>query len=393
MFLIPTGTDAPIYYRPIGTILLILANIGCFILTGGSAGEFTDWFQLSYGNGLHPTQWLLCNFLHYGIGHLVGNLVFLWIFGLVVEGKIGTLRFLGIYLGIGVLGAMIEQVVLFGYDGMSQGSGGASLAIFGLMAISLIWAPRNEISYEGFFVFLMVVRTFSFELSIMTVSGFYLGINLLLAFLTDFSISSAMLHLLGTVIGGSIGWVMLQKEWVDCEGWDIVNVWKGTPQTKGYFESYRDRHDPRQADAADRFISEERKNKTRSLAKKFRKQLAQGDLAGALERHRKLALLQADDLLTRDDLHQLIKQLLEDEQFAAAIPILEEFLIRFPEDSTRHRLKLVELHLKRPYRPREAKKVLTAIPLDRLNHNERQHAEKLSSRIDQMIVDGVYEIA
>ena len=393
MFLIPTGTDAPLYHRPIGTILLIFANIGCFILTGGGSGENSHWFELTYGNGLHPTQWLLCNFFHYGIGHLVGNLVFLWIFGLVVEGKIGALRFLGVYLAIGALGGMLEQIVLLGYDGMSQGSGGASLAIFGLMAMSLIWAPKNEISYEGFFVYLMMVRTFSFELSIMTVSGFYIGMNLLLAWFTEFAVSSAMLHLLGAVIGGAIGWIMLQKDWVDCEGWDVVSVWNGTPQRQAHFESYLDRQNPRPADAADQFISEERRNKTRRLANKFRNLLAERDLAGALERHRKLALLQADDLLTRDDLHELIKLLLADEQTAAAIPILEEFLIRFPEDSTRHRLKLVELHLKRPYRPREAKRVLTVIPLDQLREQERRHAEKLSSRIDQMIADGVYEIA
>ncbi|MBD3676162.1 MAG: rhomboid family intramembrane serine protease [Planctomycetaceae bacterium] len=393
MILIPTGTDAPLYHRPIGTILLILANIGCFVLTGGGVNETNHGFELTYGNGLHPSQWLLCNFFHYGIGHLVGNLVFLWIFGLVVEGKIGTWKFLGIYLGVGVLGGMIEQTVLLGYDGMSRGSGGASLAIFGLMAMSLIWAPKNEISYEGFFIYLMMVRPFSFELSIMAVSGFYLGISLLSAWLTEFAVSSAMLHLLGALIGGAIGWVMLQKKWVDCEGWDIVSVWNGTSQTQGYFESYRDRQNPRPADAADQFVSEERRNKTRRLARKFRKLLAKGELAGVLELHRKLSLLQADDLLTRDDLHELIKQLLEDEQSAAAIPILEEFLIRFPDGSTRHRLKLIELHLKRPYRPREAKAVLAGLPLDLMSGEERRHAEKLSTRIDQMISDGVYEIA
>lgn len=326
MFFIPTGTDATTYYRPIGTILLILANIGCFILTGGGDGVWTDTFML-------------------------------------------------------------------GYNGFSPGSGGASLAIFGLMAVAVIWAPRNEISFVGVFVFMFIVRTFTFEVTIMTESGWYLGTNLLFAWLGDFTVCSEMLHLLGAAVGGSIGWIMLNQDWVDCEGWDIASVWNGKPESQGYFKSYMDRQNPAKSDAADRLISTEKHNKTQKIAKKFRKLLAEGDLAGALDRRRKLSLLQADDLLTRDDLHNLIKQLVEDNQTASAIPILEEFLIRFPESSTRHRLKLVELHLKRPYRPREAQQLLTGLSKDSLTETERQHAEKLTKRVNQMISDGVYEIA
>lgn len=393
MFFIPIGTNAPIYYRPIGTVLLILANIGCFIMTGGGEGAWTDTFMLEYASGLHPLQWILHSFLHFGPLHLIGNMIFLWIFGLIIEGKIGTFRFLALYLLIGVAGGFIEQVLMLGYDGISQGSGGASLAIFGLMSLALIWAPRNEISFVGVVVFMFIVRTFTFEVTIMTVSGWYLGTNLLFAWLGNFAVSSEMLHLLGAAVGGSIGWGMLKQNWVDCEGWDIVSVWNGKPESQGYFESYMDRQNPAKTDAADRLISTEKRNKTQKLARKFRKLLAEGDLAGALDRRRKLSLLQADDLLTREDLHNLVKQLVADNQTASAIPILEEFLIRFPENSTRHRLKLVELHLKRPYRPREAQQLLTGLSADSLTDTERQHAEKLAQRVNQMIADGVYEIA
>jgi len=393
MLFIPTGTDAPIYHRPVGTVLLILVNIGCFYLTAGGEGVWTDTFMLEYANGLHPLQWVLHSFLHFGIGHLIGNMVFLWIYGLIIEGKIGTLGFLALYFVIGVAGGLIEQVCMLGYDGFSQGSGGASLAIFGLMAIALIWAPRNEISFSGCVYYIMMVRTFTFELTVMTVSGCYLGINLLLAWFGDFAVSSEMLHLLGAAVGGGLGWVMLKQDWVDCEGWDIVSVWEGKPATQGYFESYVDRQSLTKPDAVDHLISNEKRDKIQKIAKKFRKLLAAGDLAGALERRRKLALLQAEELLTRDDLHDLFKQLLADEQYPASIPILGEFLIRFPENSTRHRMKLVELHLKRPYRPREAQRLLAGLPRESLTDSERVHAEKLNQRVIQMINDGVYEIA
>ncbi len=58
---------------------------------------------LTHGEGLHPVQWVTNNFLHGRIFHLVGNMIFLWGFGLVVEGKLGWWRFLLVYMGIGIL--------------------------------------------------------------------------------------------------------------------------------------------------------------------------------------------------------------------------------------------------------------------------------------------------
>jgi membrane associated rhomboid family serine protease len=44
-----------------------------------------------------------CQFLHGGIAHIAGNMLYLWIFGLGVEAALGTLRFLVLYLGSGVI--------------------------------------------------------------------------------------------------------------------------------------------------------------------------------------------------------------------------------------------------------------------------------------------------
>lgn len=401
MFLfIPTGTDAPIYYRPIGTIGLIVANVVCFFLTGWGEGPLVDTFRLEFGNGLHPTQWLLHNFLHFGWFHLIGNMLFLWIFGLVVEGKIGSLKFLGVYLAIGIFGGIVGQIAMLDYDGLIRGAGGASLAIFGLMAVSLIWAPRNEISFQGVFIFFMIVRTFAFELSIMSVAFWYIGLNLLYAWFGDFSVSSETMHLLGAAIGGGIGWIMFQKKWVDCEGWDIVSVWQGRPESSGYFEKYRaplltsaSRIGYDEAEPSAQLESEEIRKKKRRMVKRFRKALAEGDLAEAMEARRKLSLLHSDDLLNFEDLHELIKRLLADDQWKAAMPVLEGFVIRFPDQTIRHRLKLVELYLKKSRRPREAFRMLTGLEHKTLSGEEQQYHQKLLAQAQQMIDDGVYEIA
>ncbi len=46
-------------------------------------------------------------FLHADIIHLVGNMLFLWVYGDNVEGALGRLRFLVFYLACGVAGALV----------------------------------------------------------------------------------------------------------------------------------------------------------------------------------------------------------------------------------------------------------------------------------------------
>ena len=99
--MIPYATDAPIYHWPKATVALIVINTLVFGFTIGMNDEqITPWL-LTYGNGLHPLQWVSSLFLHAGLMHLIGNMIFLWSFGLVVEGKVGSLVFLAVYLGIG----------------------------------------------------------------------------------------------------------------------------------------------------------------------------------------------------------------------------------------------------------------------------------------------------
>src|SRR5438270_3458805 len=106
MIIVPTGTDAPIYHWPYATVAMILINIAVFFAIPPGSNDPVmdendeviehvltnfDRYSLALGNGLHPVQWLTHNFLHLSFLHLAGNLLFLWAFGIVVEGKLGAL--------------------------------------------------------------------------------------------------------------------------------------------------------------------------------------------------------------------------------------------------------------------------------------------------------------
>ena len=107
----PYTCDALLYHLPFATGALIAANVIAFIAFFEPEFSGDSVWVLEYGTGLHPIQWLLSPFMHGGIEHLLGNMVFLWTFGLVTEGKLGWWRFLAVYLGIAVGQSAIEQAV------------------------------------------------------------------------------------------------------------------------------------------------------------------------------------------------------------------------------------------------------------------------------------------
>ncbi len=77
---------------------MIAVNVAVFVLEMLQPGA-AEFLALQTGNGLHPYQWLTNNFVHADFMHILSNMLFLWSFGLVVEGKLGWLRTLAVYLG------------------------------------------------------------------------------------------------------------------------------------------------------------------------------------------------------------------------------------------------------------------------------------------------------
>ena len=245
MCFIPLRADAPIYHFPWATIGLIVANVVSFFLTGGGGSSnkamWESWaLELGRENisglGLHPIQWISANFVHFGLGHLIGNMIFLWTFGLVVEGKLGWWRFLLVVLGVGIAGCFLIQLCML-IDSGGSFAAGASLIVFGLLAICLVWAPKNEVSVMGFF-FPFYLRPVVFEVTFITVSSVYIGLELLRGLLFGFQVGNAG-HLIGAAFGFAVGAIMLKRQWVDCENWDLFAVMEGTYGSTDEYESYR----------------------------------------------------------------------------------------------------------------------------------------------------------
>jgi membrane associated rhomboid family serine protease len=131
---------------PFATVLIILINAAVFYLEITQGENFiTKWSVIAneISNGKDLETVITHMFLHGGWVHILGNMVFLWAFGPLMEESMGSIRFIIFYLLSGVV-AMAAQV--WGADPNSTiPSLGASGAVAGVMGAFLVTYPRDQI--------------------------------------------------------------------------------------------------------------------------------------------------------------------------------------------------------------------------------------------------------
>jgi membrane associated rhomboid family serine protease len=83
--------------------------------------------------------------MHGGVVHLLGNMLFLWIFGDNVEDDLGHARYTAFYLLCGVVASLCHVLVSFRGDSALVPSLGASGAISGVLGGYLVLHPRRRV--------------------------------------------------------------------------------------------------------------------------------------------------------------------------------------------------------------------------------------------------------
>ena len=393
MFFFPFRTDAPIYHFPYATIVLIVLNCLVYMvtLTLIESGEATPLYLslcLNFGT-INPLQWLSNIFMHADLMHLIGNMIFLWTFGLIVEGKLGWYLFVPIYLFIGVLeSAFVQLLMLPAGDGFALGASGA---IFGLLAISLLWAPKNEL---GVFAFILY-RAAVFDVPVSAFAGFCLicecfkeGIQFALS--EDGSIeslmSSAFLHLFGALIGGVVGYVLLSMRLVDCEGYDLLSVISGKEGQKVLTRQQEAEQAQLREEKAQKVIEERKKAAT--FIKTY---LDQGQPDYAIGRFKSLKALSPLEQWDPQLLHQLINVLLKQQRWEDAMEYLKMFIRLQPEKSAPMTLVMAQVLISRLERPSKGKKLLSTIDTAKFNEKQLATIKSLNEKADKMIEDGVID--
>lgn len=160
----PLRDHNPSGRTPLVTYLLVGANVVIFLvywLGLGSDRAIAEFFlywglvpaRISYGEGY--VTFVTSMFLHGGWLHLLGNMLFLWIFGDNLEDRMGHGRFAAFYLASGLAAAGLQYVA----DPQTMvPMVGASGAIAGVMGGYLLLYPRARV--DVLFIFIIFFRIF-----------------------------------------------------------------------------------------------------------------------------------------------------------------------------------------------------------------------------------------
>ena len=144
--MIPLGDASrrPVNF-PIVTVFIIAANALVFLLELVLGDTFINRWSLVPADIMAGQNWitiLTAMFMHAGWAHILGNMLFFWVFGPEIEDVIGPLRYLIFYLFSG-LAATAAQILVAPTSNVPNL--GASGAIAGVMGAFLITYPRDRI--------------------------------------------------------------------------------------------------------------------------------------------------------------------------------------------------------------------------------------------------------
>jgi membrane associated rhomboid family serine protease len=159
---LPLKDNVPTRHFPVLTVGLIAANVLVWILyqdAGQGRGFLASVNELAY----HPCEvensceqvgrdWpvtiLTSMFMHASWGHLIGNMLFLWIFGNNVEDTLGRLRFVAFYLVGGLAATAAQSFVTLGYGTAEDATVpnlGASGAISAVLGAYFLLVPHAKV--------------------------------------------------------------------------------------------------------------------------------------------------------------------------------------------------------------------------------------------------------
>ena len=162
--MIPIRTETPVRRTPTANYVLIALNVLFYVVLDVAGnrelGQFKDDFLTLHTGFPSLHEFFTYQFMHASWGHLLGNMLFLWVFGNAVNARLGHAAYAMFYVASGILAAW--GYALTGTAPLL----GASGAIAGITTAYLVLFPRSHITVLYFFFFIG-----TFELPAMVMIG------------------------------------------------------------------------------------------------------------------------------------------------------------------------------------------------------------------------------
>ncbi len=180
--MIPLRDENPPKSFPIINVCLLVLNVLVFIVQVTSENLNREliyrfslipslFFNDPAANWFRPVTYL---FLHGGFVHIIGNMLFLYIFGGNIEDILGHTRYLFYYLAVGICGGLFQAALTMHTSGPIIGASGA---ISGVLTAYILLFPYRRILtlvFLGFFI--MPVRIPAFVYITIWIGGQFLGL-------------------------------------------------------------------------------------------------------------------------------------------------------------------------------------------------------------------------
>lgn len=231
--LIPLGTDRPLRRTPVVTYALLALNVLAYLTQMAVTKNLptvaegpVDRFVLEPGASGWWT-WLTYAFLHGGAMHLIGNMLFFWVFAQAVEDRLGHIGFAAFYLVgaivTGLAHALFKDVGVIGASGAVACCTGAYLVMF----------PRAGVRVLLFFILIGV-----FVLPAWVFIALAIAKDLFM-FGTGADGIAVEAHLAGYAYGFAVAFVLLATRLVPRESYDLFTTFNQRRRRSGIRSAVR----------------------------------------------------------------------------------------------------------------------------------------------------------
>jgi len=333
--MIPIRTDYRLHRTPWANYALLAANVILFVL-GYHGGNPHVRHWLLYPDNPQLYQFFTSMFMHAGWMHLIGNMVFLWVFGNAINDKFGHLGYLAFYLAGGVLAGL--AYILIGGNAPVLGASGAISAVTGAFLVLL---PRSRVTV----MFWFYIITF-FDISSLYFLMFQFVWNLIMSFSVLGGTGAGggvayTAHSSGYLFGIVISAALLAGKLLPRDPFDLLNLIRDSRRRATFRRMVGRGYDPfsrtagAKAQSGRKWVSTNAVTAEQSDTPAARELLLRREISQACDRHdlhaaavRYLELVQIADeaVLPKPQQLDVANQLMAHKQHPAAADAYERFL-------------------------------------------------------------------
>ncbi len=328
--------------RPVVNYALVAANVLIFLfgyngMTEASSVKIDQLMLHTHAPQMY--QFFTSVFLHAGWAHLVGNMIFLWVFGNAINDRLGNKGYLSFYLAGGVMACV--GYILLGGGARVLGASGAISAVTGAYLVLL---PRTRVTVLAVFFYILT----PLEISSLFFLAFQLVFNLMMPLAPGGGGGVAYsAHSAGYIFGIAVAAGLLGAKLLPRDEFDLLNMICSARRRSKYRKMARKGFDPfspinpamragTTKKVASKTVKANQVDSPQTRAATIRGEISQlissGNLGSAASEYLKLVQLDEDAILPRNQQLDVANQLMSVNQHPAAADAYERFLARYKKD-------------------------------------------------------------